>query len=65
MRGLDDHAKTIPVAPGQRVEGDLADAGVLRFERCAGAMVGEPVFSIEEGALALHYADGTTVKIRG
>lgn len=64
MRSLEESAKIIPVAPGQTVEADLADAGVLRFERRAGAMAGEPVFSVEDGALELRYADGTTVCIR-
>ena len=59
----DQTTKTLTVMPGAKVEGSLSSAGVLRFERCGDAMTGEPVLSVENGALALHYADGASVYI--
>ncbi|MFT5797427.1 MAG: hypothetical protein ACI84R_001487 [Candidatus Azotimanducaceae bacterium] len=55
--------KTVAVTPGAEVGGNLSSGGALRFERRGNAMTGEPVFSIEDGVVALHYSDGASVYI--
>jgi hypothetical protein len=56
---------TVRVQSGVDARADLPAAGVLRFERDAGAMAGTPELSFEDGALALHFADGSTVTVDG
>lgn len=60
----DQSTKVIDVLPGATVEGDLSSGGVLRFERRGNAMTGKPVLSMENGKLALQYADGSTVHVK-
>lgn len=57
-------SKTVVVAPGANIEAELSLNGSLRLERRGGSMAGNPAYSIEDGALALHFADGASVYIR-
>jgi hypothetical protein len=56
--------KTITVTPGAEVTCDLPKTGVLRFERSGQAMSGQPVMSVEDGMIALCYADGASITIK-
>ncbi len=53
--------KTHMVRAGATVVGDLSTPGALRFERVGAAMRGTPELAMQNGALTLRYADGTTV----
>lgn len=60
----DQSTTKIDVRPGATVEGDLSSGGVLRFERRGNAMKGKPVLSVQDGVLALQYADGSSVRVK-
>ena len=65
MRYSEDKAmKTITVTPGAEVTCDLPSTGPLRFERSGSAMSGQPVMSVEDGIIALRYADGASISIK-
>lgn len=58
-----DHTTTIDVTPGAVARAALPKSGVLRFERQGAAMAGTPAMAVENGTLALHYADGASVYV--
>lgn len=65
MYGNEAHViKTIPVQPGALVLGNLSENGALRFEHSGRAMMGKPELRMTDGALQLHYDDGTTVNVQ-
>lgn len=62
-RKADQSIETLNVARGAEVEGTLSAGKPLRFARNGNAMTGTPVLEVENGVLAVHYADGATVYI--
>lgn len=62
-RNNDQHFETINVTPGAEANGRLSVGKPLRFSRSGNAMTGTPVLDVENGTLALHYADGASVYI--
>lgn len=57
----DQKLKTVKVERGGCAEAGISAGKALRFERGVGAMTGEAALSLENGALALRYADGSSV----
>ena len=55
--------RTLTVTPGAAVCAALPRAGVLRLQRAGGAMAGTPAMAVENGALALYFADGASITL--
>ena len=55
--------KTIKVTPGERVDVDIPQYGVLRLVRSGAAMTGKSEMTAEGGVLSMHFADGATVNL--